>query len=370
MIRGLARVVRRRWRIWERLYRTWNLGAFVTTCERATRGKAIQLPVVGFERNCSCEGGHALAGAGVPLLMENVSVWAAFGVATDAKGRIVRESATSEYRLGRLVTERALRHALPERASPGVVTAIEHGFMWDNYYHWLVDCLPRVLWLWDERLRDAVGRAVTLYVCRFACGPLRDLLDAMLPSYVQVRPCDPHTRIDRATYLHLPSLARDFCGWLPQEYAARFRDAVSRIWGTTSAHSAKRLYITRRFAAKRRVLNDEEVSQKLGKLGIETVAAEHLSLPEQARLFANCALIVSAHGAGLTNALHSQRCCVVELFPGPVLGHYRELSRSLRHEYASASFGRPCKNDDFVVNTKVMIELLQALIAESAGKAH
>jgi len=242
-----------------------------------------------------------------------------------------------------------------------VVTAIDTGFMWDNYYHWLVDALPRVFWLWDPHVKAAAGSHVVLYTRRFDAGPLRQLLEAILPDYVEVRRCDAQTTITGPAYLHLPQLSRDLCGWLPPAYLRRFRDAVDGLWPGAGAVGTRGVYIMRALASKRRVLNERELCETLRPLGIEAIAAEELSIPLQVRFFSHSTLVLAPHGAGLTNILFSRKCRVVELFPGPALGHYRELSRALGHDYVAARFGCAGKNADFAVDTKRVVELLERI---------
>ena len=76
----------------------------------------------------------------------------------------------------------------------------------------------------------------------------------------------------------------------------------------------KHIYISRRSAGRRRIINEDEVTSVLRRFGFETVCAEELSFEEQVRLFSLARYIVSNHGAGLTNMLFmKQRGNVLEL---------------------------------------------------------
>jgi len=65
----------------------------------------------------------------------------------------------------------------------------------------------------------------------------------------------------------------------------------------------ERLYITRSKAAKRRIVNEDEIEPILRRFGFQTVFAEDLSFEEQVQLCSRARYIVSNHGAGLTNIL-------------------------------------------------------------------
>lgn len=65
----------------------------------------------------------------------------------------------------------------------------------------------------------------------------------------------------------------------------------------------KRIYISRRDAKYRKVINEQEVMEVLNTYGFKTVHLEDIKVIEQIELFANAQMVVSVHGAGLTNIL-------------------------------------------------------------------
>jgi len=65
----------------------------------------------------------------------------------------------------------------------------------------------------------------------------------------------------------------------------------------------RRIYISRRHAAKRRLLNEADLRPLLDLHGFEVVCMEDLTFAEQVRLSANCTVIAGLHGAGLTHML-------------------------------------------------------------------
>jgi capsular polysaccharide biosynthesis protein len=64
-----------------------------------------------------------------------------------------------------------------------------------------------------------------------------------------------------------------------------------------------RLYISRRLAGRRRVVNEEELVRVLRNFRFEIVCAEDLSFADQVRLFSRARYLAANHGAGLTNML-------------------------------------------------------------------
>jgi len=102
----------------------------------------------------------------------------------------------------------------------------------------------------------------------------------------------------------------------------------------TGSEDRRRLYITRQFAATRRLSNEAAVSHLLETRGFETIAPEDLSVRDQIRAFATAEAVVAPHGAGLTNMLFGASCSVVELLSPEYLSPcYYLLSEALGHSY-------------------------------------
>lgn len=64
---------------------------------------------------------------------------------------------------------------------------------------------------------------------------------------------------------------------------------------------SRRLYVSRRDATVRRLVNEDEVAALLAGLGFEVVELSGLDFEAQAELFAQASAIAGVHGAGLAN---------------------------------------------------------------------
>ncbi|MDX2109029.1 MAG: glycosyltransferase 61 family protein [Verrucomicrobiota bacterium] len=84
-----------------------------------------------------------------------------------------------------------------------------------------------------------------------------------------------------------------------------------------NAKSPARIYIGRKqgqSVRSIRMINQNEVSRVLELLGFQTVFLENISVLEQINLFSNAKLIISQHGAGLTNCVFAPpKAVIVEL---------------------------------------------------------
>jgi capsular polysaccharide biosynthesis protein len=98
------------------------------------------------------------------------------------------------------------------------------------------------------------------------------------------------------------------CGWL--------RDMAHRA-GWHAAETGLRIYVSRRSAATRRVVNEDEIIAYLKPRGFRIVDLAALSLTDQIRLISGAEVIVGPHGAGLTHCVFARAGCLVAEFLEP-----------------------------------------------------
>ena len=65
----------------------------------------------------------------------------------------------------------------------------------------------------------------------------------------------------------------------------------------------KKIYVSRKLAVKRHLVNEEDFVGLLKKHKFRKVYLEHMSIREQVELFRSASHVITAHGAGLTNVL-------------------------------------------------------------------
>lgn len=227
----------------------------------------------------------------------------------------------------------------------------------NNYYHTLVDNLPRLYALQQRRYAD-------LSISLLVPGRLRPyeeyLLPRVLPRNVEIRTIkrDRLYRLEHALFGSY--LSRQMSGYLPKAYLDFF---LGRVLPDRPRRRCNRIYISRSKApGGRRVVNEDELLTMLQRFGFRSHALEELSLSEQIDLFFDAEAVVGAHGAGLTNLLFSERADVVELHPGPaVFPHYYFLSCALGHRYRFVCSRAESRHSDLVVDVDAVAAALDAL---------
>lgn len=80
------------------------------------------------------------------------------------------------------------------------------------------------------------------------------------------------------------------------------------------AHSAKRLYLSRRRASYRHLVNEDLLIDNLQKFGFVSVDLDEYTVGDQIQMFRHAEVVVAPHGAGLANCVFCERgTAVIEL---------------------------------------------------------
>lgn len=213
---------------------------------------------------------------------------------------------------------------------------IEHG-PWNNYYHWLIDCIPRLWWLVHSDI--AATRDIVLPLTRRLSKGERRLVECLLPGNVSIRPVNRFALVRAETFIFLPFLSGDRSGFLPPEYLAYFRRKAYSTFGIAPAAAQHKIFISRRSNSKRRFVNQDEVEKFFGDKGFICLQLEKLPIERQIEYFSNASIVVGSHGAGLTNIMFAPGSCkVIEIFHSAEyerLRHYRDLAIALGLSYSN-----------------------------------
>ena len=160
-----------------------------------------------------------------------------------------------------------------------------------NYFHWLTDCMPRI---WEGLERDP-DCPVILPESYRSLDFVTQSLDLLKVPVVYFK-SSKNLRVDILLLTAKSSLLPNFHVELTQKTREKLsRKAIKEPW--------RKIYISRKFAPKRKAHNETEVEVFLKRRGFEIVYAENLTFHQQIQLMSETALLVSLHGAALTNML-------------------------------------------------------------------
>jgi len=166
---------------------------------------------------------------------------------------------------------------------------------YQGYYHWLLESLPRLL-----EAKAVLPEFTLLLPATCTAKFYKDTL--RLLAVVEVMYLEPGI-----TY-QIPDLALAYSdvtmGCYERATLQRLREALlGALPARPSGVAGRKLYISRKFAARRKVLNEDKVALALIAQGFEVVFFENYTFAEQLTLCASAKTIVGMHGAGLANMI-------------------------------------------------------------------
>lgn len=171
-----------------------------------------------------------------------------------------------------------------------------------NYFHWMTDCLPR-LWLGLQEGKSK--KAILMESFKHLPYVSQSLkLLGVQPVYFK---SGENLWVEN---LVLTGRTANF---------ANFNEPLTLLTREKMAIKAdvspfRKIYVSRKLATKRKAHNELEVELLVRKKGYEIIYMEKLNLKEQVSLMAHTKIMVSLHGAALTNMLFMQEDkTVVEL---------------------------------------------------------
>ena len=298
----------------------------------------------------------------VAWIVKDVHVWPSLGIATLDGDTLIKETVHGPIRVSELLRKGPYRTSGQRRIS-GVCTAIECEPWLSNYYHWLIDILPRVYALHHEWFR-AVPE-IKLLLSKTLSDDERSALEALLPDNVGVEQVAPDTKVSVEQFAVLPFLSGDWAGYLPMEYLRFFRRRLFDRFGIDpESQRTERVFVSRKRASMRWITNEDALARRLESADFASYCLEELAFPAQMDLFSRARTVIAPHGAGLTNLLFATDCGVIEIFPGKPLNHYRLLSAALDLEYANTT--GPQKHKD--ANALAPIDEVMAKLESMEGE--
>ncbi len=169
-----------------------------------------------------------------------------------------------------------------------------------NYYHWLLDSLPRLHLVKEAGLWESIDYFLIYNRDhRFAMEMLlalgiRDeqIIDTRTAPHLRAQQLVVTSSV-RGTGRHTPTWVSAF---LKKEFWSLAQQPGSRPFSPF-------VYVSRRDASFRRVRNEAEVEALLSRYGFESYALAELSFREKVTLFAGARAVVGPVGAGMANIL-------------------------------------------------------------------
>ncbi|MEM7790163.1 MAG: glycosyltransferase family 61 protein [Verrucomicrobiota bacterium] len=196
-----------------------------------------------------------------------------------------------------------------------------------NYFHWLVDVVPRLQLLKDSGLASKVDKyLVPQYKSDFQKTTLR-LLGVDESKVIE---CTSSTHL-QCDVLMASSHPRGRKSVLIPDWVFSFYQEQKKKL-LVAGEYPKRMYVTRKDSSLRGILDEDRLIEYLAQHGFEPITLAEHDFDGKVNLFSNADMIISAHGAGLTNLFFSNpESRLLELFTegfvDPVLMNLAERNK-------------------------------------------
>ncbi|HEY9839403.1 MAG TPA: glycosyltransferase family 61 protein [Candidatus Obscuribacterales bacterium] len=221
-----------------------------------------------------------------------------------------------------------------------------------NYHHWLLECLP---WL-EDFVTDPRFSACKLVL------PAR--LNAFQQASLELYGIEEDRILGfgeqecRFRRLYVPSLGK----WTPERLRQLKQSLLQRA-GIKPGRPEKRLYISRRDAATRRIVNEAALEALLRERGFEILDLAQMPLTRQMELMSQARVILGPHGAGLTNAIFApSECLLLELCPDDQVNQCFWIQANALGQDYSYLCGRTLNPDrDFEIDPAQLAQVLDSL---------
>jgi len=191
-----------------------------------------------------------------------------------------------------------------------------------NHSHWLTSHLPKLILLKE---RGELENVVL---------PPPSLRTSVIDSSLEMLGMNPDDfcTLDYTRPLRVKELTVLETDRFRPELLQSVREAFSE---SITGDPHRRIYISRAKAARRKLLNEDDIWPLLKSMGFEKVFMEELSFSKQVELMQQSAVVVAPHGAAITNVLFCQPGThVVEIadlsFPNP---NFYALASAMGHHY-------------------------------------
>ena len=164
-----------------------------------------------------------------------------------------------------------------------------------NYFHWMCDVLPRVF-LVRDLVADATFVLPSSHDVPFVHASLAPFAPAGLEFFAphelaHFREVSVPGHIGLTGNYHEPTI-RALSGFLVDSFVAG-----------GDSNEPMYVYVTRRGAQHRYIVNEQDVIEVVSRYGFEVVENEQLSFAEQVRLYSRTTSLVGIIGANLTNTM-------------------------------------------------------------------
>lgn len=234
-----------------------------------------------------------------------------------------------------------------------------------NYFHWMTDCLQKLqAWIDSGNLCRKVYLPPALASIEYVTSSLNCLGFEPIVSR--------NTKVDRLIYIENVASSGNYRHSLLLPVINTLKSCLSDSKNTSEP--SQYLYISRRDASRRVLTNDAEVTSFLARHQFQVLTLSSLTLGQQISALKDSTILISLHGAGLTNMIWMRRGShVIEIRKRSDCKNncYFSLASLLQHNYYYILADDESESDDILDSAlKVDISSLTEILEQLGIASH
>lgn len=190
---------------------------------------------------------------------------------------------------------------------------------WSNgYFHWMTDVLPRLL-----SIRHLYDKYILLLPENYQAHFILSTLEVFQINSLYRIPTNSYIKVKK---LIMPGHIAG-PGNYNEEIMKKIRGIFYNYFSESLTNIGEKIYVSRRKAKYRKIINEEEVVDLLEKYGFKEIYFEDFTLAEQVCIARNARVLISIHGGNLTNIMFMK--------PGSFVLEFRKLGDDHNNAYFS-----------------------------------
>ena len=243
----------------------------------------------------------------------------------------------------------------------------------NNYFHWMFQVIPQICLLRHAGINlDTIEKFAffRLPIClpfqketlNFLNIPRSKIVETIKYPYIKAK------KLIVTSSLKIAPPRKLACDLLRHEFLNN-QSNLSNNKLLEFTNKTSRIYISRKKASYRKIINEDRLINLLNRFGFKTFHLESISFLEQVNLFSKAEIVVSPHGAGLTNLVFcSPGTKVIEIFAeGYVPPGYKMISSYYNLDYyylisegvENAQAKRKARDRHINVNLNSLLDLMK-----------
>lgn len=197
----------------------------------------------------------------------------------------------------------------------GTVANLSLSGLENNYYHFLVEFTARLFMLKKLNINPdyyiyPINTTFQKDFIKYFNIDSKKIIQIKEGSWVKAKKMFAPALINNWNFVNYRDVIHFKKQYLPSWLADAYKDFRPAVTGN------KRIYISRKFAGFRKIINEDLIIDILKKRSFEIHYLENYTVQQQIELFNKCSVLVAPHGAGLVNMSYcAAGIKILELFP-------------------------------------------------------